>query len=1052
MKQLRTTSSTSFTQSLARGSAHHPWRVLAAWGLVLVASVVAIGSLIGTAFTADATLTTEPESTKAAQVLAANFNQGDRIDEAVIIHSTKLTADTPQFKAFVADVRSSIEDTGTTQTVRDPYSPHQPAISEDGHAAVVTVVLGHDSETGIEKVLDEVVAADSASSFDVDITGGNTLGHDFNELSESDLTNGELKFGLPAAMIVLLLVFGALVAAFIPMGIAIGSIIVTVAISSVLGQFTSISFFIVNMITAMGLALGIDYSLFVLSRYREERQNGRDKIDAILTTGGTSSKAVLFSGTSFVIALLGLLLVPDTILRSLALGAIIVGLVTMAAALTLLPALLSILGDRVNALRLPIVGREHPAESPFWTKAVGAVVRRPAAALTVGVLILLAAAYPVLGLRTGNSGAESLPADTFAGAGAQALERSFPGMSATEPAQVVISGEVTAGDIKAAIARLEAAVADDPDFGPSQLQVSENGQVALVSIPLIGPPDHTQARRGLDRLRTDLIPAAFDGTATSVLVGGATAESVDYSDVINRWLPIVLTFVLGAQLPAADPRLPFRGHLRHRRHPQPPLGRCGLRATRAGLPARGRRRLARPPAGRTRRGLGARLLVLGALRALDGLPRLPAQPDQRALHPDRRHPRGRGARHRRNGTPHHRRCPDHRGRLHRVRRRPARHVPTDGLRSRRRSAGRRHPHPDGRRTRRDDASGPLELVPAHLAELAARAPRRRRPRTRPARGRSAPARRTTTRLGPRDGRKHAAGRGISMNRGDSPESLEPSVRVPSARSPEGPDDDQVEVVVVGAGQAGLAIGFFLARQGRRFLILEAADSVGAAWRDRWDSLALFTPRRYDALSELGFPGDPDGYPTRDEVVSYLRAYAETYELPVVLNSAVRSLTQIDDGFQLECSDRTVRADQVVVATGPFQLPFTPALAGQLGPEVFQMHSTGYRQPRDIPAGTVLVVGGGNTGFQIAAELAGTHTVHLSVGSRQTPLPQKSLAPRLVLVAHQDRVAQDDRRLTSRAPAERAGDTHRLKPKAAPASRCRPASEGGQRVEQHRELR
>ena len=226
-----------------------------------------------------------------------------------------------------------------------------------------------------------------------------------------------------------------------------------------------------------------------------------------------------------------------------------------------------------------------------------------------------------------------------------------------------------------------------------------------------------------------------------------------------------------------------------------------------------------------------------------------------------------------------------------------------------------------------------------------------------------------------------------MNRGDGPESPEPSARLTSAPAREVPDGDQVEVVVVGGGQAGLAIGFFLSRQGRRFLILEAADSVGAAWRDRWDSLALFTPRRYDALSELSFPGDPDGYPTRDEVVSYLRAYAETYKLPLVLNSAVSSLTQIDDGFQLEC-DRRVRADQVVVATGPFQRPMTPALAGQLAPEVFQMHSTGYRQPQDIPAGTVLVVGGGNTGFQIAAELTGTHAVHLSVGSRQTPLPQK----------------------------------------------------------------
>ena len=162
----------------------------------------------------------------------------------------------------------------------------------------------------------------------------------------------------------LLLVFGALVAAFLPVSIAIVSIIVTVAVSRCVGQVTSLSFFILNMITAMGLALGIDYSLFVLSRYREERQAGRDKVDAIVATGGTSSKAVLFSGTSFVVALLGLLLVPDTILRSLSLGAIIVGLVTMAAAVTLLPALLSLLGDRVNALRLPLVGRDHPAESP----------------------------------------------------------------------------------------------------------------------------------------------------------------------------------------------------------------------------------------------------------------------------------------------------------------------------------------------------------------------------------------------------------------------------------------------------------------------------------------------------------------------------------------------------------------------------------------------------------------------------------------------------------------------------------------------------------------
>ncbi len=532
----------SITEKLARASAAHPWRVVAAWGLALIVSVAAIGALIGSAFTSDQSLTTNPESMRAAQVIGENFSQDDRIDEAVIIYSSQLTTDSAEFKTFVADVRSSIERSGV-DTVRDPYADGESGISEDRHAAVVTLVLGHDAD--FESVLGTVVAGDSDAGFEVDITGGKTLDHDFTELSESDLTNGELKFGLPAAMIVLVLVFGALVAAFIPMSIAILSIIVSVAISSVLGQFTPLSFFIVNMITAMGLALGIDYSLFVLSRYREERSSGRDKIEAIVTTGGTSSKAVLFSGSAFVVALLGLLLVPDTTLRSLALGAIVVGVVTVMAALTLLPALLSLLGDRINAFRLPVVGRDHPAKNPFWTRAAGAVVRRPATTLAAGVLLLLAMAAPLLGLQTGNSGVNSLPDDTFSKSGVLALERSFPGAGTTDPAQVVISGNVTGTDVAAAIVRFEASIADDPDFGPSHQQVADTGRAILISIPLEGDPDHTQARAGLERLRTDLIPAAFDGTNVDVLVGGTTAENVDYTDVINHWLPIVLIFVLG---------------------------------------------------------------------------------------------------------------------------------------------------------------------------------------------------------------------------------------------------------------------------------------------------------------------------------------------------------------------------------------------------------------------------------------------------------------------------------------------------------------------------
>jgi putative flavoprotein involved in K+ transport len=199
-----------------------------------------------------------------------------------------------------------------------------------------------------------------------------------------------------------------------------------------------------------------------------------------------------------------------------------------------------------------------------------------------------------------------------------------------------------------------------------------------------------------------------------------------------------------------------------------------------------------------------------------------------------------------------------------------------------------------------------------------------------------------------------------------------------------------DVVVVGGGQAGLAIGHFLARQGRDFTILEAASVPAAAWRDRWDSLKLFTPVRYDGLPGLAFPGDPDGYPGRDDVVGYLEEYARHFDLPVELDSRVESVRPVETGFVVELEDRSYEAAQVVIATGPFQVPRTPLMAVDLDHGVLQLHSSSYRAPEQIPDGPVLVVGGGNTGFQIAEELAGAHEVHLSIGSRQTPLPQRIL--------------------------------------------------------------
>jgi putative flavoprotein involved in K+ transport len=219
-----------------------------------------------------------------------------------------------------------------------------------------------------------------------------------------------------------------------------------------------------------------------------------------------------------------------------------------------------------------------------------------------------------------------------------------------------------------------------------------------------------------------------------------------------------------------------------------------------------------------------------------------------------------------------------------------------------------------------------------------------------------------------------------------------SVSHPAARRPDQPGraPGRREAVVVGGSQAGLAIGYFLAQQGRDFTILEAAGELGASWRARWESLQLFTPARYDALPGLAFPGDPDRYPGKDEVADYLADYARGFDLPVELGSRVSSVSRTNGTYLVELGGRVIEADQVVIATGPFQAPFVPPIAEGLGPEVSQMHSLAYRSPQDIPDGRVLVVGGGNTGYQIAEELSASREVHISIGSPQKPLPQRIL--------------------------------------------------------------
>jgi putative flavoprotein involved in K+ transport len=225
------------------------------------------------------------------------------------------------------------------------------------------------------------------------------------------------------------------------------------------------------------------------------------------------------------------------------------------------------------------------------------------------------------------------------------------------------------------------------------------------------------------------------------------------------------------------------------------------------------------------------------------------------------------------------------------------------------------------------------------------------------------------------------------------------------------DRTPLDVLVIGAGQAGLAMGHRLSQRGGRFEIVDAGPEIGHVWRSRWDSLRLFTSGRYDSMPGLPFPAAPDAYPGKDDVAEYLQAYAVKFGLPVRLDTAITSLRRTDAMYVMTSGEETVRGRQVVVATGPFQAPFTPPVATQLDADVYQIHSLDYRRPDSLPLDRVLVVGAANSGCQIALELSATHRVDLSVGHHIPTIAQRPLGRDVWAWAKAmrlDRVAADSR--------------------------------------------
>jgi uncharacterized membrane protein YdfJ with MMPL/SSD domain len=536
------------TERLARASSRRPWRVVAVWVLALVVAMPVIGAFLGDVLTADVEITRETESDRADEVLWRAFpesiaSQERAISEVVVVRAPRGDVIAPAAEQRVQALARDLRAAGATEVVTKEDG--SPLVSRDGDARAIPIGLGFDGEDDVEGIYDVVQRLDDEPGYQAAVTGELTSDADQEELSGDDLRTGELYFGMPAALIILLAVFGAVVAGLVPLILAIVSIVVALALAALVGQAFELSIYTVNMLTAMGLALGIDYSLFVLSRYREERSHGREQHDAIAAAGATASRAVLFSGMTFVLAMFGLVLVPSTIFRSLAAGAILVGIVSVLAALTLLPAVLGLLGDRVNALRIPFFGRGATrSESRFWGATVRAVMRRPVVSLVLAAGFMLALAAPTLGLQTGSQGRSTLPDRFESKQGYVLLNQEFPGQT-TDPVQIAVAGDASSPRVRGGIVRLEQALARNPVFGEPTVEASRSGDATRIVMPIAGDPVGERAIEAVRDLRADVIPRAFAGTGAEALVTGDTAEELDYHDTVDAWLVPVLAFVLG---------------------------------------------------------------------------------------------------------------------------------------------------------------------------------------------------------------------------------------------------------------------------------------------------------------------------------------------------------------------------------------------------------------------------------------------------------------------------------------------------------------------------
>ncbi len=551
-------------QKLAGVSARHPWRTLLAW-VVLLAVVTVLGNTFSGPMTGEGSgFTTDVDSQTGTELIEEHFGEDSNSSETIVVHSDAYTVDDPEFQQVVTNTVAGLEpwsaDIAEIVNYYDLQAAAAPEaeqlVSADRNSLIMPVSFNGDDDEYVDRAEDYLEDAQAAGTEQVHVYTVGDLSGDatFGKIAEEDLSK-EVSIGLPVAGIVLVIVFGALIAPILPLMIGVVSIAITSGFVMLLANVLVLDSTTLSLVSMIGLAVGIDYALFFFERFREERRSGALKMDAIERAGGSAGKAVMFSGATVIFALLGLMLLPINFFQAMGISAALVVVVAVAAAMTLLPAMVRLIGDWANLPRFGMIRKlrrqdrtgyrefETRIGGGLWGHLASAVMRRPVVWLAASLGILIALALPVLTMNIGTQESSSLP-DTDFTSGFEILSEDFSA-GIESPVQIVIAGDAADARVQEDVSALVASLQADGRYGEVSTAISPDNRLTVVDAITNADPYSPDAEALVNELRNDVVPGVFGESTGTVHITGATADTIDFDTALIESLPIVFAFVLG---------------------------------------------------------------------------------------------------------------------------------------------------------------------------------------------------------------------------------------------------------------------------------------------------------------------------------------------------------------------------------------------------------------------------------------------------------------------------------------------------------------------------